>query len=240
MSVNTVLTIAACLMFVACRAVGEDEPGDSFEAARAVMVRDHLAKRDISDKRVLAAMSRVPRHLLIPPQLRSEAYADRPLSIGHNQTISQPYIVAFMTQALELKPGDKVLEIGTGSGYQAAILAEMAKAVYSIEIVKPLAKRAANDLAAMGYKSINLRTGDGYRGWPEAAPFNAIILTAAPPKEVPRPLFDQLAEGGRLVAPVGTGVQELVRYRKVKGELILEKLLAVRFVPMTGEAQEAE
>ncbi len=234
---NMLLTFAACMVLVACRAVGDDESEDPFATARATMVRDHLAKRDISDARVLAAMGRVPRHRLIPPQLQSEAYADRPLSIGHNQTISQPYIVAFMSQALELQPSDKVLEIGTGSGYQAAILAELARTVYSIEIVAPLAEQAAIDLAALGYKSIHLRTGDGYVGWPDEAPFDAIILTAAPPKAVPRPLLDQLAEGGRLVAPVGTGIQELVRYRKVDGELQLEKLLAVRFVPMTGEAQ---
>jgi protein-L-isoaspartate(D-aspartate) O-methyltransferase len=235
--VNTLLTIAACLMVVACRAAGDEESGDPFATARATMVRDHLAKRDISDARVLAAMGRVPRHRLIPPQLQSEAYADRPLSIGHNQTISQPYIVAFMSQASELQPTDKVLEIGTGSGYQAAILAELVANVYSIEIVAPLAEQAAVDLAELGYKNIHLRTGDGYAGWPEEAPFDAIILTAAPPHQVPQPLLDQLAEGGRLVAPVGTGIQELVRYRKVDGELQMDKLLAVRFVPMTGEAQ---
>lgn len=234
---NMLLTVAACGLLVACRAVGEDGTVDPFAVARATMVRDHLASRDITDKRVLAAMGRVPRHRMVPAHLQSEAYSDRPLPIGHDQTISQPYIVAFMSQALELKPGDKVLEIGTGSGYQAAVLAELVDAVYSIEIVEPLATRAATDLAALGYKNINLRTGDGYEGWSDAAPFDGIVLTAAPPIEIPQPLLDQLAEGGRLVAPVGTGIQELVRYRKVDGQMEMEKLLAVRFVPMTGKTQ---
>lgn len=228
--------VLACVL-PGCRE-GDGAPAeDPFEARRHAMVRDQIAQRDIADERLLAAMRTVPRHELVPATVRPEAYADRPLPIGHDQTISQPYIVAFMTEALALRPGDKVLEIGTGSGYQAAVLAEMGMEVYSIEIVRPLGERVAKDLARLGYGQVKLRIGDGYQGWPEASPFDAIILTAAPPSAVPGPLFEQLAEGGRLVAPVGRGVQELVRYRKVAGKLELEKLLAVRFVPMTGKAQ---
>ena len=165
------------------------------------------------------------------------AYADTPLPIGHGQTISQPYIVAFMSEALELKGGERVLEIGTGSGYQAAVLAELAREVYSIEIVEPLGREAEKRLRELGYSNIKLRVGDGYRGWPEAAPFDAIMVTAAP-DHVPPALIEQLAEGGRLVLPVGSFFQELVRIRRTKDGTKQESLLPVRFVPMTGEAQK--
>ncbi|MEE2775212.1 MAG: protein-L-isoaspartate(D-aspartate) O-methyltransferase, partial [Acidobacteriota bacterium] len=169
-------------------------------------------------------------------EAESSAYADHPLSIGHAQTISQPYIVALMSELLELDGSETVLEIGTGSGYQAAVLAELAARVFSIEIVDALAAGSRALLGSLGYANIQIRAGDGYHGWPEHAPFDAIILTAAPP-EVPAPLFDQLAEGGRLVAPVGEDRQDLVRYRKVDGRIESEDVIPVRFVPMTGEAQ---
>lgn len=203
---------------------------------RKAMIRDHLAGRDITDERVLAAMGKVPREQFVPPDQRAEAYADSPLPIGHGQTISQPYIVAFMTQQLALKPQDRVLEVGTGSGYQAAILAELAAEVYSIEIVEPLAKQAQEALA--GYKNVHVRAGDGYEGWPEAAPFDAIIVTCAP-DHVPPALAGQLAEGGRLIIPVGPegGIQELVLLKKENGVLRRTETLPVRFVPMTGAAE---
>ena len=205
--------------------------------ARERMVRRQIEARDVRDPRVLKAMRSVPRHLFVPPSLRSHAYDDTPLPIGHEQTISQPYIVAFMSEALELKPDHRVLEIGTGSGYQAAVLAELAREVYSIEIVEPLAREAEQRLKQLGYSNIKLRVGDGYRGWPEAAPFDAIMVTAAP-DHVPPALIEQLAEGGRLVLPVGRFSQNLVRIRRTPEGTRRESLLPVRFVPMTGEAEK--
>ena len=166
------------------------------------MVREQIAGRDVRDPRVLAALAHVPRHELVPDEMREYAYEDRPLPIGHGQTISQPYVVAYMTEQLRLRGDERVLEIGTGSGYQAAVLAELAREVYSIEIVEELGERARADLARLGYSNVHVRVGDGYRGWPEQAPFDAIIVTAAP-GHVPQPLIDQLAVGGRLVLPVG-------------------------------------
>jgi protein-L-isoaspartate(D-aspartate) O-methyltransferase len=214
------------------------EPGkDPFFAERERMVERQLAGRDIVDPDVLRVMRQVPRHLFVPEKYREYAYADHPLPIGQGQTISQPYIVAYMTQALGLEAEDRVLEIGTGSGYQAAVLAELVAAVYTIEILPELAVRAERLLAALGYDNIQVRAGDGYLGWPEAAPFDAIILTAAP-DHIPEPLVDQLEEEGRLVAPVGDEFQELVRLTRQGGESRIESLLPVRFVPMTGRAQE--
>ncbi len=204
---------------------------------RSEMVRTQLAARDIRNRAVLAAMRKVPRHALVPPRAQALAYADHPLPIGLDQTISQPYIVAAMTQAARLKPGDRVLEIGTGSGYQAAVLAELAAEVYTIEIVAPLAERAKRDLGALGYRNIHFRTGDGYKGWPEAQPFDAIIVTAAPP-QVPPPLVDQLKEGGRLVIPVGRYAQDLLLIERTQAGAVRRSLMGVRFVPMTGQAQE--
>jgi protein-L-isoaspartate(D-aspartate) O-methyltransferase len=201
------------------------------------MVRAQIEARGICDARVLAAMRKVPRHLFVPTEEQVEAYIDYPLAIGHGQTISQPYVVAFMTEALELKPRDRVLEIGTGSGYQAAILAELVSKVYSIEIVEPLAKEAEARLRRMGYSNVQVRAGDGYRGWPDAAPFDAIIVTAAP-DHIPQPLVDQLREGGRMVLPLGLWDQELVRLRRTREGILRESLLPVRFVPMTGEAEK--
>jgi len=206
---------------------------------RKQMVTSQLQARDIADPVVLAVMGRVPRHLYVPEPMRGFAYADCPLPIDEGQTISQPYIVAYMTQALELEPGDRVLEIGTGSGYQAAVLAEIVQEVYTIEIVPELAQKAGALLNRLGYENIHVRTGDGYFGWPQEAPFDAIIVTAAP-GHVPQALVDQLDEGAALVLPVGEEYQELVRIRMgTAGEQQVERLLPVQFVPMTGVARRA-
>ncbi len=209
---------------------------DTYREERVRMVREQIESRDVRNPRVLAAMRKVPRHLFVPVDRVLAAYDDTPLPIGLGQTISQPYIVAFMTEALELTPQDRVLEVGTGSGYQAAVLAELVRDVYTIEIVQPLAKEAEERLRSLGYKNVHLRIGDGYRGWPEAAPFDAIMVTAAP-DHVPQPLVDQLRLGGRLVLPVGRHEQDLIRLRKTTKGLTREILLPVRFVPMTGEAE---
>ncbi len=215
---------------------------DAFRVQRERMVTTQIAApaRDITHPRVLEAMRSVPRHLFVPADLRVHAYTDRALPIGHDQTISQPYIVAFMTAALDPKAGEKVLEIGTGSGYQAAVLAALGAEVYSIEIVEPLGREAARVLRANGYEKIQLRIGDGYAGWPEAAPFDAIMVTCSP-EAVPQPLVGQLRPGGRMIIPVGDrGSQELILLEKNEdGSLRRKSVLPVRFVPMTGRAEEA-
>jgi len=208
----------------------------SFEDERERMVARQIEARGIRDGRVLAAMRAVPRHLFVPESERDLAYADRPLAIGAEQTISQPYIVALMSELAAIEPGDRVLEVGTGSGYQAAVLAQMGAEVYSIEIVESLGKQARERLKRLGYDGVNLRIGDGYAGWPEAAPFAAVLLTAAPPK-LPEPLKQQLAVGARLVAPVGRSYQELVVVTRTAKGFELQRNIPVRFVPMTGEAQ---
>ena len=208
-----------------------------FSAARERMVKQQLAApgRDITNARVLAVMGKVPRHEFVPAYLRNLAYSDLPLPIGHDQTISQPFIVAFMTEKLEPKATDKVLEIGTGSGYQAAVLAELVRNVYTIEIVEPLARRAEADLKRLGYTNVFVRAGDGYKGWPEAAPFDAVIVTCAP-EHVPQPLVEQLREGGRMIIPVGpAGNQELYLLYKKSDKVEKRAVLPVRFVPMTGK-----
>jgi len=210
----------------------------AFIQARQRMVRRDLRGRDIDDARVLEVMGRVPRHLFVPEAIRDSAYADHPLPIGEDQTISQPYIVALMTQLAEPKKTSRALDIGTGSGYQAAVLGEICKEVYSIEIVKSLADRAKKRLADLGYKNITVRHGDGYQGWKEKAPFDVIIVAAAP-DHVPQPLIDQLAPGGKLVIPVGRYFQELLLIKRKKdGTVDRKSVLPVRFVPMTGKAQE--
>ena len=212
---------------------------DPFALARQQMVTEQLARsgRDITNARVLVAMGKVPRHEFVPAPQRAQAYEDRPLPIGDGQTISQPFIVAFMTERLEPKPTDRVLEIGTGSGYQAAVLAELVAHVYTIEIVEDLAKRAAADLKRLGYTNVTVRAGDGYQGWAEAAPFDAVIVTCAP-ERVPQPLIYQLKNGGRLIIPIGSSWnQEVVLLRKRGVKLEQQAVLPVQFVPMTGAAQ---
>ena len=210
----------------------DGSPQEDFARMRERMVAQQMAARDITDARVLDAMRKVPRELFVPPDQRRLAYEDHPLPIGKDQTISQPYIVAYMTQALELQPTHKVLEIGTGSGYQAAVLGELAAQVYTIEIVAELAERAKQTLAEAGYKNIHVRHGDGYAGWPEQAPFNAIMVTAAP-DHVPQPLIDQLAPGGRMIIPVGDAYQELRLIQRTDKGVIERTTIAVRFVPLT-------
>ena len=212
---------------------------DAYVERRRRMVETQIKSRGVKDTLVLKAMMDVERHCYVPKKLWSAAYFDEPLPIGHDQTISQPYIVAYMTEALGLKGSEKVLEIGTGSGYQAAVLAEIAAEVYTIEIVEPLGKQAKATLKAEGYDNVYCRVGDGYKGWPEAAPFDAVIVTAAPP-HIPQPLIDQLKEGGRMIVPVGTWYQELVLITKKKGKVEKTRLIPVRFVPMTGEVQKEE
>lgn len=205
---------------------------------RERMVRRQIEDRGITDSRVLDAMRQVPRHLFMPEEVRSAAYEDSPVPIGHGQTISQPYIVAYMTDLLSVRSTDVVLEIGTGSGYQAAVLSRLAKHVYSIEIVPELARTATATLSRLGYTNVTVRLGDGYKGWPERAPFDRIILTAAPP-ELPNALIDQLKPGGRLIAPVGRTVfeQELIVVEKGSdGKLKRRSSLPVRFVPMVRPA----
>ena len=205
---------------------------------RKEMIEKHLKSRQITDEKVLRAMNTVSRSLFVPQDLLHRTYDDGPLPIGEGQTISQPFIVAYMAQALELDPQDKVLEVGTGCGYNAAVLSRIAAEVYSIEIIKWLANLAATNIAKTGYKNIQLRHGDGYLGWPEKAPFDAIVLTAAPPV-IPEPLKQQLKIGGRLVAPVGEDVQRLIRIQRIGEDQFEETtLIAVRFVPMTGKSQK--
>jgi len=201
------------------------------EQLRELMVKNQIEARGVSDARVLSAMRSVERHKFVPGQHLSSAYEDHPLPIGHGQTISQPYIVALMTELCELKGDEKVLEIGTGSGYQAAVLSLLAREVYSMEIVEPLAISAAKKLAEMGYKNVQVRVGDGYKGLPEKAPFDIIMLTASPPK-IPQALIDQLGEGGKLVAPEGEYSQELVKLTKHNGKISKRTVTYVRFVPM--------
>jgi protein-L-isoaspartate(D-aspartate) O-methyltransferase len=209
-----------------------------FASERQRMVMEQLMQRGIHEDRVLAAMAKVPREEFVPQNLRASSYSDGPLPIGHEQTISQPYIVAFMTEQLRPSSKDRVLEIGTGSGYQAAILAKLVADVYSIEIIEPLAKNAEATLQRLGYKNVHIQVGDGYKGWPEFAPFDAIIVTCAP-DHVPQPLTEQLKEGGRMIIPVGGQfAQELYLFEKKNGKLNESAVLPVRFVPMVRETSE--
>jgi len=220
------------MVFFWCSMPCAREPND-FAWLRELMVERQIVARGVKDPKVIKAMLKVPRHSFVPKARRATSYGDYPLPIGEGQTISQPYIVAYMTEALDLRPEDKVLEIGTGSGYQAAILAELVKEVYTIEIVVNLGKRARQTLDMLGYKNIHVKIGDGYKGWPEKAPFDAVIVTCAPEK-VPRALIEQLKEGGRMIIPVGRAgdVQKLVRVVKKGGHLKTENVMYVRFVPM--------
>lgn len=228
--------LLGCLLLLALASPAQGA-GD-YAAARERMVAHQLAGRDISDQRVLAAMGQVPRHQFVPPDMRGQAYADHPLPIGQGQTISQPYIVAFMSQAAAVKPGDKVLEIGTGSGYQAAVLAAMGARVYSVEIIPELAQRAGALLDRLGY-AVHLRVGDGNLGWPQQAPFDAILVTAAA-RRIPPKLVEQLKPGGRMIIPVGPNswAEELTLVIKgPQGKVSRRSLMAVRFVPLVGGDQ---
>jgi len=230
---------AALVSPASCRQQAAPTPPPArtgFEFQREQMVRHQIRARGVKDRRVLEAMAKVPREEFVPADQRPHAYEDGPLPIGEGQTISQPYIVALMTELLEMKKGDRVLEIGTGSGYQAAVLAELTPHVYTIEIIPALAQRAEATLRRLGYKTVSVRTGDGYLGWPEQAPFDGIIVTCAPEK-VPEPLKEQLAEGGRMVIPVGPQwtSQTLYVLRKRGGRLQQTAVIPVRFVPMVGE-----
>lgn len=229
------------LLAVCCLAGCAEEPPQAtgpathFDAARERMVREQLQApgRGITNRAVLRAMRDVPRHEFVPSELHEAAYDDHPLPIGYGQTISQPYIVAFMTEALSPQPTDRVLEIGTGSGYQAAVLAPLVREVFSVELVEPLARRAAADLQRLAYTNVTVRAGDGYLGWPEKAPFDAIIVTCAP-TAIPPALVDQLKDGGRMIIPVGdpVGGHELYVLRKQAGQVARQAVLPVRFVPM--------
>jgi protein-L-isoaspartate(D-aspartate) O-methyltransferase len=233
--------IAQYLLFAAIVTTGCGQQAPTvadFAAQRQRMVEKQLKFRGIKDERVLAAMAKVAREEFIPVDARPSAYEDGPLPIGYDQTISQPYVVAFMTEQLRPKPSDRVLEIGSGSGYQAAILAELVADVYTIEIVKPLAKSAEATLQRLGYNNVHIKAGDGYKGWPEEAPFDAVIVTCAPEK-VPQPLVDQLKEGGRMVIPVGERfAQQLYLLEKKDGQLKKSVTLPVRFVPMLRDTEK--
>jgi len=208
------------------------------QAERERMVERQIEARGVKDTAVLRAMRQVPRHLFVPVSYAPQAYRDGPLALGHGQMISQPYIVAFMAEALRLRGDDRVLEIGTGSGYQTAVLAQLARDVFSIEIVKPLAEQAAAKLKELGYANVQVRAGDGYQGWPEHAPYDAILVSAAP-DHIPQPLLDQLAVGGRMILPLGKKFsQDLMLIRRTHSGYERTPLLPVAFVPMTGEAQE--
>lgn len=226
------------LLLIFCTISMSASQKDLFFDLRERMVTSQIIARGIKDPRVIEAMRKVPRHLFVPEDIKERAYDDRPLPIGEGQTISQPYIVAFMTEALNLSSGDKALEIGTGSGYQAAVLAEIVKEVYSIEIRPGLGETARERLKEMGYSNIFVEIGDGYKGWPEKAPFDAVIVTCAPEK-IPRPLIDQLAEGGRMIIPVGEerSIQELVLLKKERGMIMKKEVMKVLFVPMITEEE---
>lgn len=233
---RSALALLAVALGVCCAAPAPAQRASTAdrEADRRRMVDQQLRARDIRSPRVLDAMLRVPRHRFVPPSARGNAYIDYPLPIGFDQTISQPYIVAFMTEALDVQPTSIVLEIGTGSGYQAAVLAELARAVYTIEIIEPLAARARETLSSLGYKNVHVRAGNGYLGWPEHAPYDRIIVTAAP-EEVPPALVQQLKVGGLMAIPVGGFEQELRVVRRTRAGVEVIKTLPVRFVPMTGK-----
>ncbi len=222
-----------------CAGQSESDFNDDkkYESLRQQMVETQIIRRNITDQNVLKAMRTIPRHLFVSKRYQAEAYDDHPLPIADGQTISQPYIVAIMTELIQIDSSSKVLEIGTGSGYQAAVLGEISNSVYSIEIIQGLAERAEQLLDSLGYKSVQVRAGDGYKGWPEVGPFDAIIVTAAAP-EIPQPLIDQLKIGGRMVIPVGESNQDLILITKNETGIVKKSVIPVRFVPMTGEILE--
>ncbi len=238
LSKRAVLYFMGMIFLFSCSGQSETDSSkeEQYAARRQTMVDMQLARRDVTDRDVLDAMRTVPRHLFVPEKYREEAYRDHPVPIGEGQTISQPYIVGIMTQLLDINSTSKVLEIGTGSGYQAAVLAEICDSVFSMEIIEPLAKRAQFLLDSVGYK-VDVRFGDGYKGWDEHAPYDGIVVTAAAPK-VPQPLIDQLKIGGRLVIPVGDFSQDLMVITKTEDGIAKKSVFPVRFVPMTGEVQK--
>ncbi len=225
--------LSAALVVLAVHPSGAQD----WDELRRRMVEKQIHARGVTQPEVLSAMETIPRHLFVPEEVRDEAYEDHPLPIDYGQTISQPYIVALMTELLDLEGPEKVLEIGTGSGYHSAVLSRVAGEVYTIEIIEPLGRKAGQILDALGFHNVHVLVGDGYRGWPDEAPFDAIILTAAPPR-LPQPLIDQLAVGGRMVVPVGDFLQDLRLIIKTEDGLESRKVAPVRFVPMTGEVQE--
>ena len=235
-TIGAIGRIAALLLALPVVALMAGREGD-MEEKRNRMVEDQIVRRGVKSPRVLDAMRSVERHRFVPEEALAHAYDDAPLRIGHGQTISQPYIVALMTELLELRADDRVLEIGTGSGYQAAVLSLLVAEVYSIEIVEPLGEIARARLDELGYDNVRVRIGDGYQGWPEHAPFDRIIVTAAPP-EIPQKLVDQLADGGRMVLPVGDTHQTLKLLQRRGGAIEERTITAVRFVPMVHEPGE--
>lgn len=230
--------ILLLILFASLPGCLEKVEEDTFAQAREKMVKEHLMGRDITDKRVLEVMGKLPRHLFVEENLRAQAYEDYPLPIGEGQTISQPYVVALMTQSLELKGDERVLEIGTGSGYQAAVLAEIVDEVYTIEIRKSLADKAEEHLKSMGYRNIKVKNADGYFGWEEHAPYDAIVVTAAV-NHIPPPLLEQLKDGGKLILPLGSTAyyQTLTLIKKKDNEINATHITSVRFVPLIGEAE---
>lgn len=230
---NMIKMILPVIFLLASAVSATNGPQDPYSIQRKEMVARQIAARGVSDQKVLDAMLNVPRHEFVPHEYRRFAYADQPLPVGEGQTISQPYIVAYMTEALNILPGEKVLEIGTGSGYQAAVLAEIKAEVYSVEVIESLAIQAGKTLENLGYKNIHLKTGDGYQGWPEHAPFDAILVTCSP-SGIPEALKEQLAEGGRMIIPVGkqNSIQYLYYLEKKKGKIRQKSVMPVRFVPM--------
>jgi len=231
--------LGLCVIFLAAPFIIQSEEDDVYANKRKKMVRTQLASRDITDKKVLESMEDIPRHLFVSPSYRDQAYEDYPLPIDEGQTISQPYIVALMTQCLKLQGGEKVLEIGTGSGYQAAILNHFTDKVYTIEIRENLAKKASETLSQLNYRQVQVKWGDGYFGWEKEAPFDAIMVTCAV-NHIPPPLLKQLREGGRLILPLGSTLyfQTLTLITKTNGKPRVEYISGVRFVPMIGEAEK--
>lgn len=229
--IRNLSVIACAILIAACVSLSFASQDDDYAFKRRIMVETQIRVRGVTDRRVLEAMESVRRHLFVPEELVFMAYQDTPLPIGENQTISQPYVVAFMTQELKLKPTDRVLEIGTGSGYQSAVLAEIVKEVYTVEIIKPLADNATERLKRLGYDNVVVKWDNGYNGWPEKAPFDAIIITAAP-ERVPEKLVGQLKMGGKMIVPVGDKYQELYLITRTEEGYDKKSVLPVRFVPM--------
>lgn len=243
MKLNFILIMLPLLIGIGCSDMNKKETTshakNDFVRQREDMVKNQIEARGVANERVLEAMRKVPRHSFVPENLQHRAYQDEPLPIGHGQTISQPYIVAYMTEQIDVDENEKVLEIGTGSGYQAAVLGELAKEVYTIEIIPELGERAREVLQKLNYENVHVKIGDGYAGWQEAAPFDAIIVTAAP-DHIPQPLVDQLNIGGYMMIPVGEYSQDLILLERTEKGIEQKRKIPVRFVPMTGEAEDRD